>query len=99
MTPHTERQKGMIVKNIVRACNDISALNNIGYGFIYVASGFIAHYNINGFKEHYTKHSLKDDIIRNARMNAYLNFKEGEKNYEYYKGKADIYLRILEQIA
>jgi len=95
---HTERQATLIVNNVVRACSDITKLNGTGYKFINLASGFIAHYNRYGFIDHYSRYSLRNDIVRNAEMNLWLNFRPGDKNYEYYKSKADIYARIVEAL-
>lgn len=98
LKPYTERQKTLIVNNIVKACSDIEHLNSTGYKFIYLASGFIAHYNLNGFKAYYSGHSLKRDIERNARANMWGNFTPNERDYDYYMSKKDIYQRILGQL-
>ena len=96
LAPHTERQATLIVNNVLRACNDITKLNGTGYKYINLCSGFIAHFNRYGFIDHYSRHSLREDILRNAEMNRWLNFRPGDQNYEYYKSKADIYARIVE---
>jgi hypothetical protein len=94
----TEKQKSLIVNNIVKACDDIEKLNGTGYKFIHLASGFIAHYSINGFKGHYSNYDLTRDILSNADSNRWLNFREGDQNYHYYKSKADIYARIVAKL-
>lgn len=99
ITPLTERQKTLIVNNIVAACKDITKLNRTGYGFIHQASGFIAHYNMYGFIDTYKDGELGSYIIANASSNMWTNFREGGQNYEYYMSKADVYKRILEKIA
>ena len=93
--PLTQRQQDLIVNNVLKACQDIEALNKTGYNFLYLASGFIAHYSINGFKGHYTTYSLEKDILDNARSNMWLNFGPGDRDYAYYKSKAEVYQRIL----
>lgn len=98
LTPYTEKQKSLIVNNIVKACNDIKTLNRTGYKYIYLASGFIAHYDINGFICHYTRHDLMTDILDHERSNKWLNFREGDRDYLYYKSKADIYSRIVSKL-
>lgn len=98
LTPLTERQKTLIVNNVVKAVKDISKLNKTGYNFLYLASGFIAHYNIEGFKAHYFHHSLKRDILDNERSNQWLNFRAGDENFDYYKSKVDVYNRIVTAI-
>lgn len=100
ITPYTERQKTLIVNNIVRACENIETLNRTGYKFIYLASGFIAHYDLYGFRSAYsTPGSLRYDILRNQVANQWRNFRPGDKDYEYYSSKADIYNRIIEEIS
>lgn len=98
MTPLTERQKTLIVNNIIKATKDIKKLNKTGYNFIYLASGFIAHYSLFGFIEHYSQYDLKQDIIRNKDFNMWRNFTPQDRDYEYYQSKADVYKRILAKI-
>ena len=98
LIPYTEKQKSLIVNNIVKACDDIEKLNGTGYKFIYLASGFITHYNLAGFKDHYSRYDLKQDILDNVSMNMYNNFREGDQNYHYYKSKADIYKKIVDKL-
>ena len=98
----TEKQKSLIVNNIIKACDDIHKLNGTGYKYIYLASGFIAHYNIEGFKANYDLvdcgYSLADAILANESANKWLNFREGDRDYLYYKSKADIYQRICNKL-
>ena len=91
----TERQKTLIVNNIVAACKDITKLNRTGYNFIYQASGFIAHYDICGFINEYQNEDLKSEIIANRHNNMWTNFCSGDQNYDYYMSRADVYKRIL----
>ena len=95
LTPLTERQKTLIVNNVLKACENITKLNGTGYNFLYLASGFIAHYNRYGFIDYYTRENLREDIIANARINQWNNFHKGEPNYEYMMAKKDVYNRIL----
>lgn len=98
LIPLTEKQRRTICKNVVDAAKDIKKLNKNGYDFLYLASGFIAHYNIHGFKEHYEEHSLRKDILLFERQNEWKNFSPGDQNYAYYMAKADVYKRICESI-
>lgn len=98
MTPLTTRQKALIVSNIVKAVKNIDNLNKTGYNFIYQCSGFIAHYDMYGFIASYTGESLKQDILSYASQNQWRNFRPGERDYEYYKAKADVYNEIVSQI-
>ena len=95
MTPLTQREKELISKNVLAACKDINKLNKRGYDFLYQASGFIAHYNLAGFKAYYSEHSLKDDIERNYKQNQWRNFRPCERDYDYYMAKRDCYNMIL----
>jgi len=94
----TERQKTLIVNNVVKACKNIDNLNKTGYNFLYMCSGFIAHYDLYGFISEYTGRSLKRDLMSYAGQNQWNNFRPGERDYEYYMSKADVYNRILAQI-
>jgi len=98
MTPLTERQKSLIVSNVVKAVKNIDNLNKTGYNFVYQCSGFIAHYDMYGFIASYTGESLKEDLISYAGQNQWKNFRPGERDYDYYMAKADVYNRILAEI-
>lgn len=98
MTPLTTRQKQLIVSNIVKAVKNIDNLNKTGYNFIYQCSGFIAHYDMYGFIASYTGESLKQDILSYAGQNQWRNFRPGERDYDYYMAKADVYNEIVSQI-
>ena len=91
----TTKQQQLIVSNVIKACGDIEKLNSTGYKFLYLCSGFIAHYDINGFKAYYSENSLIDDIERNARFNQWGNFSPSDKGYEYYISKKAVYNAIL----
>ena len=95
ITPITLKEKELIVKNVLKACKDISKLNKRGYKFLHVCSGFIAHYNLEGFKSHYEDGSLTGDIVRNTLYNQYRNFTPKDDNYAYYKSKQDVYNTIV----
>lgn len=99
LTPLTERQKTLIVSNIVKAVKNIDNLNKTGYNFIYNCSGFIAHYDMYGFIANYTGQSLKRDILSYAGQNQWSNFRPGERDYEYMMAKKDVYNRIVHAIA
>lgn len=95
ITPLTERQKTLIVNNLVKACKDINQLNRTGYNFISQACGFIAHYDLHGFIASYEYGvKLKNAILNNQRSNQWGNFREGERDYDYYMSKKDVYNRV-----
>jgi hypothetical protein len=94
IAPLTERQKSLIVNNVVKACSNINALNSTGYKYLYLANGFIAHYNIGGFRDYYTRKDLVTDILDYEEQNTWRNFMPGQDNYEYYMSKKDVYKRI-----
>jgi hypothetical protein len=95
MKPLTPKQQANIVRNVLAACKDIDKLNETGYDFLYQAQGFIAHYDIYGFKAYYSEHSLQRDIEDNARANQWHNFRAGERDADYYHSKRDVYNKIL----
>lgn len=99
LTALTERQKTLIVSNVVKACKNIDNLNKTGYKYINLCSGFIAHYDLYGFISAYSNPgSLKRDIISYAGQNQWNNFRPGERDYEYMMAKKDVYNRIIAQI-
>jgi hypothetical protein len=91
-----EKDKALIVKNILTACKDITKLTKRGYNFLYLANGFIAHYNLAGFIDYYTSNDLKLDIVDNMRGNQWNNFSPSDKDYDYYMSKRDIYNAVYE---
>lgn len=96
LKPLTDQEKKNISRNVIAACRDIRKLNGTGYRFIMNCSGFIAHYDIEGFKAAYSEPgSLQRDIERNAKSNQWANFRTGEKNADYYHSKRDAYNMIL----
>ena len=99
LEPLTERQKTLIVNNVVKAVKNINSLNKTGYKYLYLCSGFIAHYDLYGFISHYSDYSLKQDILSFAGQNQWKNFRPGERDYDYMMAKKDVYNRILAQIA
>ena len=98
VTALTERQKTLIVSNVVKAVKNIDNLNKTGYNFLYQCSGFIAHYDMYGFIANYSDGRLVEDIVSYAGQNQWKNFRPGESNYEYYMSKADVYNRIIKEI-
>lgn len=101
LTPLTQKQSTTIANNIVKCIktNNINHLTSTAYKFISICGGFIAHYDLQGFKDYYSNniHEFHDEILRN-KMNCNTNYIIGEKNYEYYKSKADTYKLIYEQV-
>lgn len=99
LTPKTDKQVRAIVKNVLSACRNIKNLNKAGYDYLYLCSGFIAHYNINGFIDYYTDNSLIDDIMQFKSQNEWNKFRPGEKDYEYYHQKGEIYSMIVAELS
>jgi hypothetical protein len=85
-----EEQK--IVRDCVKGANSIEYMTDKAYRFLNLSNGFIAHYDKGGFMEHYREpDSLKRDILDNQRNNQWGNFQPGERGYEYYMQKKQIY--------
>ena len=95
LQPLSDSKVKSIIRNILAACKNITKLNDTGYSYINLASGFIAHYDLNGFIAYYSSHSLADDILANAVQNKWDNFRPGDQNYDYYHQKGKIYSKIV----
>jgi hypothetical protein len=95
MKPIDTKTQSLIIKNVLAACGNIEKLNKRGYEFLYQCSGFIAHYDIEGFKEYYRDNSLVADIEANYSQNQWRNYRTGERFADYYHSKRDIYNAIL----
>lgn len=89
------KTQALIIKNVLAACGNIEKLNKRGYDFLYQCSGFIAHYDLEGFKAYYRENSLFADIEANHAQNQWRNYREGERFAAYYHSKRDIYNAIL----
>jgi hypothetical protein len=97
----TNRQTDLIVSSLrkVFQTGDTQHLSKSAYNFLYLCSGFIAHYNLYGFRDEYQDVSyLKRMILANVSNNQWNNFRAGERDYDYYMQKRDIYNRIVEEI-
>ena len=99
LKPITEGEKNRILRNIglMFKAKNIELLDKYGYNFLYLASGFIAHYDRGGFIHAYgSTQALAQDILSNQSNNQWGNFHKGENCYEYYMQKKEIYNRICE---
>ena len=97
LTLRSTRQADLIVANLrkVFATGEISHLTNASYKFLYLCSGFIAHYNLHGFQCEYSNvNDLKAQLARNYRANQWRNFTPNDRDYAYMMQKRDIYNRI-----
>jgi hypothetical protein len=96
----TEREQYLIAKNLIKAATiDIQALNKSAYQYISSCCGFIAHYDLEGFISSYgTAQNLRHDILHNAKVNQYNNFRPNDVNYDYYMSKRNIYEMVVEGI-
>lgn len=95
----TLRQTDLIVSSIrkVFETNDINNLTNSAYKFLNLSSGFIAHYNLYGFRDAYANvNGLKHQLAQNYGSNQWNNFHPGENGYDYMMQKKEIYNRICE---
>jgi hypothetical protein len=98
LAPYTKRQESMIVSNVMKAVDNPAKLSKQAYKYLYLCSGFIAHYNHQGFISYYQRNSLKADILRFKDWNQWRNFTPNDRDYQYYKSKADIYNRIIQSM-
>lgn len=93
----TEKQVNSIINSFKKVFekNDITFLNKPAYNFIMLGSGFIAHYNIFGFRDHYKcVYDFATKIHDNREANVQTYFLPGEKDCEYYRQKVLIYGKI-----
>ena len=101
LTPLTDRQKKMIVNNVTKVLRtkNINHLSKQSYNYLNLCSGFIAHYNHYGFMDYYyDTDRLANDILLNEDWNSnHSNFRIGDKDYEYYKAKGDVYKEIVKE--
>ena len=99
LVPYTEAEKLHIVNAIKRAVVNPDKLTKKAYNFLYLSSGFIAHYSKDGFISHYSAPGkLKDTILAHQNQNQWRNFSEKDKDYAYYMAKKDVYNRVVEAI-
>lgn len=100
LDPKTDREIRNIISSTVKAATiDITCLTHDAYVFLHISSGFIAHYNLQGFIAEYgTSANLAKDILHNRENNQYTNFRPDEKNYDYYHQKGIIYNKICDAI-
>jgi hypothetical protein len=85
-----------IVRDCVKAANSIETLTDEAYWFLNLSNGFIAHYYDKfGFMDNYSEPgSLKQDILDYQNENQWGNFRPGERGYEYYMQRKNIYNTI-----
>lgn len=97
LQPLSQSQVKGIVDSFKRvfANNNIDYLTKNAYNFIMLSSGFIAHYNLHGFRDYYREvYDFATDIDGYREANRWENFRPGDKDYDYYHQKAEIYAQI-----
>lgn len=97
MQPISEKEAKSITNSFQKVfqTGDISKLTRKAYNFIMLSVGFIAHYNLEGFRGYYSDvEHLKRDILKYQNLNQRENFRGCDSNYEYYSQKAKIYKMI-----
>jgi hypothetical protein len=93
----TLRKTDLIVSSIrkVFQTGDINHLSSSAYKFLNLSSGFIAHYNLYGFRDAYDNvNDLKAQLAQSYAANQWSNFRPGERDYHYMMQKKEIYNRI-----
>jgi hypothetical protein len=84
-----------IIRDCVKAAKEIRSMTDRAYKFLYLADGFIAHCDKQGFAEYYEEPgSLKKDIFDYQRENQYRNFGPEDEDYDYFMQKKKIYHTI-----
>ena len=92
MLHRLEPEKALIIiKNLLDACRDITSLTQEGYRLIHLRTGFIAHYDREGFIEEYlTSQNLRDKILANQIHNTSCNRSLKDKDNPYYLQQGEI---------
>ena len=93
----TLKQEQAILRSFsqVFKTGNINLLTKDAYKFIMLANGFIAHYDIHGFRDVYKDiGDFSHAIIRNRENNQWSNFRPGDQNYEYMMQEKRIYNAI-----
>ncbi len=89
----------MIVNSVrkVVSTGDITHLTKQAYNFVMLSSGFIAHCNLYGFQDAYREPgALATEICNNSVYNRWANFRPGDKDYDYYTQKKEVYARLVQ---
>jgi hypothetical protein len=95
LEPFSVEEEQRIIRDCVKAANNIETLPGNAYRFLNLSSGFIAHYDRFGFMDYYREPgSLKKDIPDHQIETQWGNFRPGERGYEYYMQKKNIYNAI-----
>jgi hypothetical protein len=91
LEPFSIEEEQKIIRDCVKAANNIETMTDRAYRFLNLSSGFIAHYDKFGFIENYRESGrLKQDIPGYQNHNQWGNFRPGERGYEYYMQKKKI---------
>jgi len=101
LVPMTRRQMVMIANNIRKVVStaNIELLTKQSYNFLYLSSGFIAHYNLYGFRANYENTTeFANAILNKQSMNQWSNFRPGERDYEYNMAKKECYNMICDEL-
>jgi hypothetical protein len=92
LEPFSIEEEQRIIRDCVKAANNIETLTDKAYRFLNLSNGFIAHYDRFGFMDNYREPGrFKKDILDYQNQNQWGNFRPGERGYEYYMQKKNIY--------
>jgi hypothetical protein len=92
LEPFNVEEEQKIIRDCVKAARNIDDMTDRAYQFLNLSNGFIAHYDKYGFMDYYREQgSLKRDILACQNHNQWGNFRPGERGYEYYMQKKNIY--------
>jgi hypothetical protein len=91
LEPFGIEEEQNIIRDCVKAAENIEAMTDRACRFLNLSSGFIARYDKWGFMGYYREPgSLKQDIPANQKNNRRDKFRPGERGYEYYMQKKNI---------
>jgi hypothetical protein len=99
LEPFSLEEEQKIIRDCVKAARNIDDLTDKAYRFLNLSNGFIAHYDRFGFMDNYREPgSLKQDILDYQNENQWGNFRSGERGYEYYMQKKNIYNAVCDYL-
>lgn len=99
--PRPEKEAKSIVKNIVAVLDsgNIELLTKASYQYLSSCVGFIAHYNLQGFKDEYRETGrLRRHLEKFKSMNQWENFTPKDPMYNFQMQKKEIYNSILQGV-
>lgn len=94
----TDSEVKSILKSIrlVFERRNIEYLTKPAYHYLYLCYGFVAHFNLDGFRDEYRNiETLREALFTHEAMNQWRNFLPEDRDYAYMMQKRDLYNQIV----